>query len=81
MNQQQFTMFVQSGNIENVVIFGTAGGWEIWAYGHLPAGISERIRQTRRSGAVRTWADLNRALEWIRSCGWDHRVEIDGNAG
>lgn len=77
MNQQQFQQFIEMGAIDNVVIFESADGLEVWAYGKsLPMAMSNRIQKTRRPGP-RLWATWDSCISWIRACGWSGPFTVD----
>lgn len=91
MKTSQFEQFIRIGAFDTIVIFDskTSGlGYAIYGY-HFANGTTEDLqlqKEVDRSGnsieaargGRRTWKDLDRAYEFIRSAGWTGKIEIDG---
>jgi len=90
MKKQQFEHFIRIGAIDSVVIFDRTifhDEFEVYAYNRgyhtfeqqLMANEIERAGNSIEAerGNRRTWKDLNRAYEFIRSSGWKGVIQID----
>jgi len=77
MKKSEFILLVKSGAVASADLVKRGETWQVWVgVGPSRADASgEPI--LGRSGEVRTWADLARAYEFIRGCGWRGKVEVD----
>jgi hypothetical protein len=81
MDQRQFRDFIAAGVVQEVVIHDRGQGWEVWAFGEQwPIHVSNRLRQQRRDRSERTWSDLGRAFQFVRSQGWPGPVKVEDHA-
>jgi hypothetical protein len=77
MKKQEFQLLVKSGAVAAADLVKRGDLWSVWV-GVGPSrseASGEPIRG--RSGEVRTWADMVRAYEFIRSAGFVGKVEVD----
>jgi hypothetical protein len=77
MKKQEFILLIQSGAIASADLVKRGPHWTIW----IGIGQSKEESATDtihgRSGEMRTWADMARAYEFVRACGWRGTVEVD----
>lgn len=72
--------FIENGLVENMTISraSPAAAWSVFAYGRaLPADVIAMI-ELNPEGCQRLWADLDAAYSFIRKCGFQHQILIEG---
>jgi len=79
MNIAEFKKFVESGEVDRVVLYVPFGSvsYEVFAYGSdVLCGFGNAL--LGRAGQVRTYTSLDRARAFIRDSGYTGVIEIDG---
>ncbi|GAB1393860.1 hypothetical protein MASR1M60_20240 [Rhodocyclaceae bacterium] len=80
MLHKDLIALIEQGIIEKIVIGRPAPNlsWTVAGYGaNLPHDIVNRI-ELNHEGCIRMWADLDAAYAFIRKCGFQRSILIEG---
>lgn len=77
MKKQEFSLLVKAGAVKAADLVKRGDLWQVWVGVGPSRGEASGEPIRGRSGEIRTWADLVRAYEFIRGCGWRGKVEVD----
>jgi len=80
MLHKDLIALIEQGVIDKMVISRPAPNqfWAVAGYGSkLPPGIVNRV-ELNDEGCIRLWADLDAAYGFIRKCGFQRAILIDG---
>lgn len=80
MHPKDLIALIEQGAVEKMAIGRPTPNltWSVAAYGvPLPRGIVNRI-ELNQEGCIRMWADLDAAYGFIRKCGFQGPILIDG---